>query len=171
MFSTSLAVFQFNRIFFTPVVKVSSQSLWFYGIYGALQKHKMFLIAFKKHCSYDEILVSSGVTLGPIWRVPIQSIDLHYWGFSITFSEKLAFVPGKMVKPWFVFHQIKKDTGRQQWWYGNVYWLVNEEGYKACISFWWYLNVHVMLLLRGERWLWENKNQVTFKFLCVFFNT
>lgn len=37
-FSTSLAVFQSNRIFFTPVVRVWSQSLRFYGKYEALQK-------------------------------------------------------------------------------------------------------------------------------------
>lgn len=43
---------------------------------------------------------------------------------------------------------------------GNMYWLVNEgvlRAHKACISFWWYLNVHVLLLIEGERCLWEIK--------------
>lgn len=107
----------------------------------------MFLIAFKNHGCCDEILCLLRCDIGVYPKGANIIFSLTLLCFSITFNIKRAFDPEK---PWFASHQIKIDNGMVMTGGGVSAAL---RGRKAYILFWWYRNVQVLLLIRGERYL------------------
>ena len=111
----------------------------------------MLPIAFENCCLYDEIPCLLGCDTGVHPKCTSAVFSLALLWFSVTFYGTIAFVTdnGKTLN----YFPSDKDNGMED---------CSDDmemctglptnslrGHSACISFSWYLNVHVLLLIRG----------------------